>query len=77
MIPDVECGHCGAEMEWIECEKCGGEGVVGHDCGEDSCCCIDPEDNVPCDICNLAGGWHACVDNCLAGISHAGGPDGK
>ncbi len=44
-------------MEWIECENCGGEGFVGHDCGEDCCCCLDPEDNVPCDVCGGKGGY--------------------
>lgn len=43
--------------EWIECWRCGGTGLIGHDCGEDVCCCRDPEDNVECDICNGEGGW--------------------
>lgn len=42
--------------EWIECWNCAGEGLSDHDCGEDTCCCIDPEPNVPCDICEGAGG---------------------
>ena len=41
---------------WIECENCGGEGVTSHDCGEDCCCCEDPEDNVACDCCDGEGG---------------------
>jgi len=43
--------------EWIECEYCDGEGVDSHDCGEDSCCCDDPVNNVQCDICCGKGGW--------------------
>lgn len=52
--------NCGEEMDWIECENCGGEGFVGHDCGEDSCVCLEPEDNVLCDVCNGEGGWREC-----------------
>jgi hypothetical protein len=39
----------------IECRACGGEGVSSHDCGEDSCCCECPEDNVVCDTCGGDG----------------------
>ena len=42
---------------WHDCWKCGGEGVSHHDCGEDTCCCFMPEDNVRCDICKGKGGW--------------------
>lgn len=45
------------EDEWIECNFCGGEGLIEHDCGEDTCCCIDPELNVECDTCEGNGGW--------------------
>ena len=44
--------------DWIECWHCGGDGVSHHDCGEDTCCCLAPEDNVRCDICFGKGGWH-------------------
>lgn len=44
--------------EWIECWNCGGEGYSHHDCGEDTCFCLMPEDNVICDICNGVGGWY-------------------
>ena len=42
---------------WRRCWNCGGEGFSSHDCGEDTCCCIDPEDNVVCDVCGGKGGW--------------------
>lgn len=58
--PPATCAVCGAEMEWEECETCGGEGVCGHDCGEDVCCCLYPEDNIPCDICDGVGGYYLC-----------------
>ncbi len=43
--------------DWIDCWNCGGEGYSDHDCGEDTCCCLHPEDNVVCDICHGNGGW--------------------
>lgn len=33
------------------CTNCGGSGFVGHDCGEDTCCCLYPEENIFCEIC--------------------------
>jgi hypothetical protein len=43
--------------EWVTCWQCGGEGMWDHDCGEDCCACLHPEDNVRCDICRGVGGW--------------------
>lgn len=44
------------------CHACHGEGGY-HDCGEDACCCLDPEDPnsddwVWCDECGGAGYFH-------------------
>lgn len=47
---------CGCSV-WVDCWKCGGSGNMFHDCGEDTCCCLDPVDNVRCDICDGEGGW--------------------
>lgn len=55
-----DCPVCGSSMEWEECWQCGGEGYSDHDCGEDCCCCADPEPNVVCDICNGVGGYYLC-----------------
>lgn len=54
-----KCGTCGREKEAVECTNCD-EGYSGHDCGDDSCCCADPEPNVTCDICNGRGMYEAC-----------------
>jgi hypothetical protein len=54
------CEKCGYEKSWRDCYNCD-EGFSSHDCGEDSCCCLEPEDNVECDICNGKGGWLACA----------------
>jgi len=54
------CPRCGCcEMFWQECENCE-DGYSSHDCGEDTCCCADPIDNVVCDICRGACGWWRC-----------------
>lgn len=42
--------------DWQECWNCS-DGFTGHDCGEDCCACLEPEDNVICDICDGDGGW--------------------
>jgi hypothetical protein len=39
----------------VECGVCDGEGLRGHDCGEDCCNCRRPEPNVPCWACSGAG----------------------
>jgi hypothetical protein len=54
------CGDCGEGMFWVECSYCD-EGYSDHDCGEDTCCCLDPEDNVRCDICRGKCGWYICA----------------
>lgn len=48
---DDDCG------DYVDCWNCGGEGFSSHDCGEDTCCCLHPEDNVVCDVCEGKGGW--------------------
>lgn len=54
------CPHCGSDVHWVDCENCD-EGYTGHDCGEDCCCCLYPEPNVVCDICDGKGGWYVCL----------------
>lgn len=60
------CEKCGNELQHVDCYNCGGEGFSDHDCGEDCCVCLMPEDNVECDICEGEGGWWACA-NCNPG----------
>src|ERR1043165_1863218 len=62
---DVRCDRCKCcEMEWTTCDNCGGEGTEGHDCGEDCCCCLNPEDNLECELCDGEGGWYRCIGRC-------------
>ncbi len=44
--------------EWTDCYECDGAGTV-HDCGEDCCCCLNPDtdDQVICRECKGKGGW--------------------
>lgn len=56
----TSCEKCSYELQWRDCWNCGGEGFSDHDCGEDCCCCLHPENNVECDICDGEGGWKAC-----------------
>lgn len=58
---EPSCPECGSDMDWEDCPNCC-DGYIGHDCGEDSCCCLDPEDNVICEICGGSVGWWIC--NC-------------
>jgi hypothetical protein len=68
--PDSElnpemCPRCGCcEIELIVCERCDGTGVFGHDCGEDCCCCVNPDENEPCYVCGGVGSWWVCGGRC-------------
>lgn len=59
----ASCARCGSSADWDQCTNCGGEGVDGHDCGEDCCACLDPEDNVPCQYCRGEGGGYCCLSS--------------
>lgn len=60
------CEKCRNGLQHVDCWSCGGEGFSDHDCGEDCCACLMPEDNVECDVCDGTGGWWAC-SNCNPG----------
>ena len=65
------CKKCGSDVMWQNCDQCE-EGYSHHDCGEDSCCCLDPLPNVVCDVCNGEGGWYVCL-GCDSKIVKVGG----
>lgn len=66
------CNRCKCcEVVYEECENCGGDGVTSHDCGEDTCCCLYPEDNVACDICLGTGCFEVCIGGCNSEGKHA------
>ena len=47
------------------CEQCGGDGLYGHECGEDCCVCLHPEDNKSCDLCGGLGWVYVQEDHDL------------
>lgn len=55
------CSKCHSEVDWQDCDRCE-DGFSYHDCGEDSCCCLYPENNVTCNNCEGRGGWYECID---------------
>jgi hypothetical protein len=76
MTEECQCARCGGEAEWLRCANCD-DGLSYHDCGEDCCCCVEPEPNVRCDWCSGTGGsWHCantptwCEANPLRGREH-------
>lgn len=56
-----ECEVCGAPMEMESCWRCMGEGGE-HDCGDDTCCCLNPAINIPCEECNGQGEYLQCSE---------------
>lgn len=59
--PEPTCNHCGQGMFWEGCGACE-DGYSYHDCGEDTCCCADPEPNVVCEQCGGNSGWWTCIN---------------
>lgn len=59
---DCQCARCGSSCEYRRCDSCE-DGYDGHDCGEDTCCCLHPEENVVCQICDGDGGWNVCLSS--------------
>ena len=60
-LSDEQCPKCGHEAYRRECEC--DDGLSHHDCGEDSCCCVDDSPNVRCDMC-LGRGEHVWCRRC-------------
>jgi hypothetical protein len=60
VAPPQNTIHPSAHPEWCDgngsadCPDCGGQGGW-HDCGEDCCACLEPEDNVSCSTCEGRG----------------------
>jgi hypothetical protein len=60
---EPQCPRCGSSQEFVPCWSCGGEVFTDHDCGEDTCCCRFPENNVVCDHCRGRGGHYRCLSS--------------
>lgn len=59
---DCQCARCGSSVHTQRCDYCE-DGFDGHDCGEDCCCCLHPEENMPCQYCRATGFWRACCSS--------------
>ncbi len=59
---DCRCARCGSSADYEHCYNCE-DGYSSHDCGEDCCCCLYPENNVRCDVCEGYGGWNQCMSS--------------
>lgn len=59
--PVEMCGKHNIPLLHADCHNCD-NGFTGHDCGEDTCCCADPDDNVRCDICRGKGSILLCPE---------------
>lgn len=57
-LSDEQCPNCGHEAYERTCDC--NEGYSYHDCGEDVCCCLYPNDNVKCDECEGRGHHRWC-----------------
>lgn len=68
------CPRCGCcELTTEECEQCE-DGLDGHDCGEDCCCCEYPEPNLPCQFCGGRGYFEICLGSCNSEGQHPRDP---
>lgn len=59
---DCQCARCGSSIANEDCGECD-DGFDGHDCGEDCCCCLYPEDNMPCQYCRGTGRHLFCISS--------------
>jgi hypothetical protein len=72
-VTDKMCDRCKCcDLVTERCEYCE-DGFDGHDCGEDCCACLHPEENVPCQICRGTG----FIEQCLGGCNDEGKHPGK
>ena len=54
------CTICGRTLDLESCWHCLGDGGF-HNCGEDTCVCLDPEElNEICDECDGEGAYLVC-----------------
>lgn len=59
---DCQCARCGSSLMTEHCGQCE-DGYSDHDCGDDTCCCLYPVLNVPCDLCDGRGFWNVCLSS--------------
>ena len=57
---DYYCPKCGEQLHERDCDC--EDGYSYHDCGEDTCCCLDDSPNVKCDECGGTGIMRWCAN---------------
>lgn len=59
-MTDTTCDKCHNLKQPATCWYCAGAGGF-HDCGDDTCCCLDTEEiHNDCEICDGAGEYMLC-----------------
>lgn len=59
IFSEEDCPKCGSEIRTSACDNCE-DGASYHDCGDDTCCCLNPMANVRCSDCGGHGIYHWC-----------------
>jgi hypothetical protein len=55
------CTHCGQELDYEECDQCGGDGYFDDEwLMEEDPLWYQPGDTEACTQCGGEGGWHYC-----------------
>ena len=55
------CPDCGADLDWEECDQCGGDGYLDWErLQEEDPLWFQPGDTEPCTECDGKGGWWLC-----------------
>jgi hypothetical protein len=67
MVPEEEfgpyCEHCGEELDWEECDQCGGDGEFDwEDLQFEDPLWYQPGDTEECAQCRGEGGWWWCLN---------------
>lgn len=63
-----DCKHCGQELDYEECDYCGGEGFIdGERLQEEDPLWYDADDTERCEQCSGKGGWHFCTNRDCSG----------
>ena len=63
MMEGYYCPECHEDLHTVECGQCV-DGYTHHECGDDTCFCLYPQDNVECDLCDGHGFWWQCLNKC-------------
>lgn len=61
---DAQCARCGSDLDWEECNDCGGEGrTAPGELHEEDPLWYDPGDTRPCYSCGGKASWPWCLSS--------------